>query len=31
MKRFPESNIQELLNSDAQEILEASKYKPGSN
>jgi uncharacterized protein YjaZ len=29
LKRFPETTVEELLNTDAQKILEASKFKPG--
>jgi len=31
MNRFPETQVKQLLQSDAQHILEQSRYKPGSN
>lgn len=31
LKRFPESDVEKLLTDDAQKILEASRFKPGSN
>lgn len=30
LKRFPETGIETILSTDAQQILEASKYKPGA-